>query len=199
MNVATATIPHVTTLPAQDDDRELAARFAAGETLALEQAIERYGNRVASLATRLLGWRSGADDVVQEVFLAALRNQRRFRAESSLWTWLATITVNHCRSWQRRRWLFDRFLTATGQGRTERVQPPVDRAQRDETAVQVRDAVARLPAKYREVIVLRYLEEMAIADIAELLQLQRNAVEVRLSRAKRLLESALAEFARGER
>lgn len=195
MNVAAAANPPVTLQPAQDEDRQLAARFARGEALALEQVVERYGDRVIGLAVRLLGWQGGADDVAQEVFLAALRNQRRFRADSSLWTWLAAITVNQCRSRQRRRWLFDKFLTAAERQPIEVGEAPSRPLLRDEAAVHVRAAVARLPVKYREVIVLRYLEELSVTDIAALLRLRRNAVEVRLTRAKRMLAPLLAELA----
>ena len=61
-----------------------------------------------------------------------------------------------------------------------------------ETFKKVRDAVKALPAKYREPVVLRYLQELAIDDIAGILALSRNAVEVRLSRARTMLKQDLA-------
>ena len=182
--------------PAKADDRDLAARFARGEVGALEEVIERYQGHVAGLAARLLGWNEDAVDATQEVFVSALRGQRRFGARASLWTWLAAITVNRCRSIQRRRWLQHKLLRARGPAveATESTERPG--IEQDETALEVRAAIAELSRKNREVIVLHYLEELSIAEVAEILELRRNAVEVRLSRARKSLASALRHLAR---
>ncbi|MBI2823200.1 MAG: RNA polymerase sigma factor [Planctomycetia bacterium] len=193
MTTSTAARPTVKSPPAEADDRELAARFARGEPEAFDRLVEQYYRRVAGLAARLLGWGDGAQDVTQEVFLAALRNRGRFRGQSGLWTYLAAITVNRCRSVRRRAWLRERVLGVVGAG------PRADAANaegepcavRDETAAAVRQAVARLPATYREVIVLRYLEELPVSEVAEVLGLKRNAVEVRLTRGRKMLEKLL--------
>src|SRR5690606_17069034 len=95
---------HVKQLPAEADDRDLAARVTRGDPAALDDLVEQYGARVIGLAARLLGWTDGADDVAQDVFLQVLNKGKQFRGQSSLWTWLATLTVNRCRSIQRRRW-----------------------------------------------------------------------------------------------
>ncbi len=194
MNLGIATRTHVKSVSAEDEDRDLAVRFARGELLAFEAVVERFGQRVTSLAARLLGWREGAEDVAQEVFLAALRHQRRFRAESSLWTWLAKMTVNRCRSVQRRLWVYDKFTAAVRAtlGETNHAPRSIHQLERDETAERVRAAVGSLPARYREVIVLRYLEELPLEQLANLLGERRNTIEVRLTRAKKLLEPALA-------
>src|SRR4051812_2729487 len=82
---------------AADPDDALAARFARGEPGTFEQLVALHQPRIARLAHRLLGWAGDGDDVVQDVFLTALRNARSFRGQSSLATWLATITLNRCR------------------------------------------------------------------------------------------------------
>lgn len=200
MNLGSATRTHVNHVSAEDEDRDLSLRFAQGDRGAFAVVVEQFGPRVTALAARLLGWREGADDVAQEVFLAAWHNQRRFRGESSLWTWLAAMTVNRSRSVQRRRRLFDKFAAAAGRAPAKAgLEPgPEQRLYRDETAACVREAVARLPVKYREVLVLRYLEELAVDEIAALLSERRNTIEVRITRARKLLEPQLAEVFRGE-
>jgi RNA polymerase sigma-70 factor (ECF subfamily) len=195
MHLDTLAPVHVKSLSTEDEDRDLAVRFARGESTAFEEVVERHGQRVIGLAARLLGWRDGAEDVAQEVFLAALRNQKRFRGQSSLWTWLARITVNRCRTLGRRRWVFEKFAAATGWNATDADKVPVDEhAIREEQGAAVRRIVAGLPAKHREVIVLHYLEELPVSEIAKVLGLRRNAVEVRLSRARKLLEPLLADL-----
>ena len=147
------------------------------------------------LAHRLLGWQDGAEDVVQEVFLSALKSLSKFNGLSSLDTWLTAITVNKCRNYRRKRLLWLKFLTASRNGRPGRPDGGPERGgDRRETALHVRRAVQDLPAKYREVVVLRYLEEMDVDEICQVLALARGAVDVRLHRARSRLKDALNEL-----
>jgi len=194
MNATTLAAEHVNSPPAELEDRELTERFARGDRQAFEQLVDRYQKRVAGLAARLLGWTDGAEDVTQEVFLAAYKHQHRFRGQASLWTYLATITVNRCRTITRRRWLRKRILGQLLQPSAAGQDAAGDRIVADEMAREVRAVVARLPATAREVIVLHYLEELTVAEVADVLQIQRNAVEVRLTRARKLLATSLAHL-----
>ncbi|HEY2841325.1 MAG TPA: sigma-70 family RNA polymerase sigma factor [Pirellulales bacterium] len=197
MNATTLAPEPVNSPPAEVEDRELTERFARGDRQAFEQLVDRYQKRVAGLAARLLGWTDGAEDVTQEVFLAAYRHQKRFRGQASLWTYLATITVNRCRTTMRRRWLRERvFGQVVSQPSRSAGEVAGDiKLACDETAQQVRAVVAKLPASSREVIVLHYLEELLVAEVADVLQIKRNAVEVRLTRARKLLATSLSHLA----
>ncbi len=192
MNLLTATCAIVKQLPAEADDRHLAVRLARGESEAFEQLVEQYGPRVTGLATRLLGWTDGADDVAQDVFLQVLRKGKQFRGQSSLWTWLATLTVNRCRSLQRRQWIHQRVMQTIAFWQPAETTTLADRPECDETAARIRAIVATLPAPSREVIVLRYFEELSIQQMADVLGTKRNTVEVRLTRARKQLEPLLA-------
>ena len=194
-----AATPPVKSPSNEADDRDLAVRLAQGRTssrdgaaaddAALDDLVRCYQKRVAGLAYRLLGW---SDDVVQEVFLRVLGSRAGFRGQSSLWTFLAAITVNCCRSALRRRWLRTQWEHFHKGAEDAAAEASDEHAVRDETAAQVRAAVTRLPAKYREAIVLRYLEELSIDDVAVALAVSRNVVEVRLSRGRNRLEKLLA-------
>ncbi|MHB1036502.1 MAG: RNA polymerase sigma factor [Pirellulales bacterium] len=171
----------------------LIASFVAGDTAAFDRIVALHQVRVARLAYRLLGWPDEVDDVVQEVFLAAFKGLRKFRGQSKLSTWLTTIAINKCRSHGRKRLLRLNFLTrllAAGENKPAALpeRPLMDR----EKLGRVRQAVQTLPARYREVVVLRYLEEMSIGEISEVLALSRNAVEVRLTRGRNRLKGLLA-------
>ncbi|NQU24117.1 MAG: sigma-70 family RNA polymerase sigma factor [Candidatus Nealsonbacteria bacterium] len=173
------------------DAREQAEESAAREAVALEDLVAEHQQRIAGLAYRLLDRPDDVADVVQEVFLAAFRNLRRFRGESSLATWLTTITVNKCRSHVRRRrlglraWLeIAARAVASGGG-----PGPGEAAEVHE---EVRRAVGRLPRRFREPIVLRYFQKMPIAEIAEVLRISPCNVEVRLSRARARLRETLS-------
>jgi RNA polymerase sigma factor (sigma-70 family) len=174
------------------------ARTARQEPLDLEALIEAHRDRVTRLAYRLLGWRGGeVEDVVQDVFVSALRHLHRFRGESSAATWLTAITLNRCRTEHRRRRLRRLLLWRSAEERTARSGAPAwNRPAEQETAERVREAVRALPPRDREVVVLRYFEQLNSAEIAAATRQSVGAVEVRLHRARGRLAATLAELAR---
>jgi RNA polymerase sigma-70 factor (ECF subfamily) len=158
-----------------------------------DRLVAENQERVARLVYRLLGWRGShsngeVDDVVQDVFLAALKNLKSFRDEASEWTWLAAIAINRCRTLKRRRLLEFRWLMLAGR---HRVVEEACEVERDETSERVRQAVAALPAKDREVIVLYYLEDWPVARIGEALGVKPGAIDVRMHRARQKLRELL--------
>ncbi len=174
------------------DDERLLERFAAGDPTAFDDLVRRHQTRVAGLVYRLLGWRHDVEDTVQEVFMSALKNISTFRRDASLGTWLFRIAVNECHRQQRKRLLRLRLWKSEPAARIapSAATPTLDR----ETCAQVRAAVAELPARDREVVVLRHLEDLPIPEIAHILGLSRNAVEVRLTRARQRLRATLSRW-----
>lgn len=180
-------------LPAEREEDRLVARLARGDRTAFDALVADHQDRVSRLASRLLGWRADVDDVVQEVFLAAWKGLPRFEGRSSLATWLTRITVNECRS-LRHRWGRLRLRTPSAQGGRAH-EPAADGQMMDaETFDRVRGAVAALPVRYREVIVLHYLEQMPVKAVGELLGVSENAVAVRLHRARARLKGKLPDL-----
>src|SRR4051812_23765247 len=118
-----------------------------------------------------------------------------FRGQSSLWTWLTTITLNCCRSRQRRAAVWARWWSRDGRLRPGEGPKPDSGAIEDETARHVRRAVSELPAKEREVIVLYYLEQRPTREICGLLRLSESAVQVRMHRGREKLKRKLRAFA----
>ena len=166
-----------------------------GQTLSLEQLVAHFEPRVRRLAYRLLGWCDEVDDVTQDVFLAAFRATPRFRSDAQLWTWLMRITINQCRTQQRKRYL--RWKALKRLWKPEATAEPVE-SERDETKQRVQQAVAQLGPKDREVIVLYYLEEMTVNAMCELLGQSIGAVNVRLHRARERLRTALSDLMKDE-
>lgn len=187
----------MTTKPPELDESELVAQLVRGNPQAFDRVVEQYQPRVTAMAHRLLGWTDETEDVVQDVFVTVLARVDSFQGRSSLWTWIARITINRCRSWQRRNWL-RRNVHRIGEALLKQQashSPAGQETIRDETAAEVRTAVRALPVKYREVIVLRYLEELPIERVAELLRLSRGTVDVRLTRARKKLAERLEHLA----
>jgi RNA polymerase sigma-70 factor (ECF subfamily) len=159
--------------------------FRRGDAASFEQMVALYSKQVHTLASRLLGWPCEIEDVVQDVFVRALIHRKKFRGQSSLKTWLFAITVNVCRSRQyrqalRRRFFFRRKID--GQARPSGYPPDFE---------PVRKAVSALPARYRQVIVLKYLNECDTREIMEILKISESTLNTRLSRARRILKDSL--------
>lgn len=186
--------PATVTWPATDVGG-LVAGCVRGDDLAFAQLVVQYQDRVARLAFRLLGWRGDVEDVVQDVFVSVLENLPRFRGECQFATWLYRIAASECRRARRKRLLRTKFwrpdpLAACRAAGVGEAGPAGQR----EIAERVRAAVRGLPRRYREVVVLRHLEGLAIAEIGQILGLRPNAVEVRLSRARTQLQTVLADL-----
>ncbi len=184
--------------PAQDNvtnDELLVDRFKAGDASAFDKIVEEYSGRVAMLANRLLGWSGDVEDIVQDVFLSVFVGRKKFRLKSSLKTWLFTITINKCRTYRYRRTLRLRFFSTAWRKISSQLAPAADRTIMDAEKFNcVRRAVMALPVKYREVVVLRYLQELSTSEICKILGISESNLHTRLSRAREKLKEDLAEL-----
>jgi RNA polymerase sigma-70 factor (ECF subfamily) len=177
------------------DDELLVKQFNQGDDSAFDRIVEGYSADIAVLANRLLGWPGVVEDIVQDVFLAAFLGLKKFRCECSLKTWLFTITINKCRSYRYKQMLYLRFFSRASVKASAVLNPTADNVlMNDETFDKVRLAVQALPLKYREPVVLRYLQELSIEETARILSISKNALQVRLSRARERLRQDLAEL-----
>ena len=187
-----------------EGDDELAARAAAGEERAFEELVSRYQARVYRLACRLTDDEGDAKDVLQETFLAAYRGLPAFRAEARFSTWLYRIATNaalmHRRARARRPTesleaflpRFDRDGVHASELADLRAASRADEIlDRTLLADKARAGLARLPGIYRDAFVLRDLEELETAEVAELLGIDAAAVRQRVHRARLMLRGYL--------
>ena len=173
-------------------------QLLATDSSSFDKLVEQHRTQVGGLCYRLLGWNAEIEDVVQDVFLAVLKALPSFRGQSSISTWITRIAINACRAHSRKRSLRLRLFNRASRGR----EPPLERATAEgmlerERAARVRTAIRKLPVKYREVVVLKYLEELTVPEIAEVLDLNAGAIEVRLNRARKRMKKELAELWQG--
>ena len=192
---------------AGEGDEALAVRAAAGEERAFEQLVSRYQARVFRLACRLTDDEGEAKDVLQETFLAVYRGLPSFRGDSRFSTWLYRITTNaalmHRRARARRPIeSLEAFLPRFEADGTH-CGEPVDllaASRADELldrkllAEKARAGLERLPEIYRDAFVLRDLEEMPTAEVAELLGIDAAAVRQRVHRARLMLRGYLSDL-----
>ena len=187
-------------LQSKSDDAKasIEQRFREGNDAAFDEVIECYSPVLQRFAYRLLGFDGEADDVVQDVFTAALAHRRKFRAGSSLKTWLFSITINICRTRNRRHLLWRKFVKNHSLTKAVPVHTPPDASLQDEQAETVRSAVRRLPGKYRDAVVLKYLEEVPTREILDILKINERTFYTRLSRARNILQQDLSEYPENE-
>ncbi|RIE03121.1 RNA polymerase sigma factor [Cohnella faecalis] len=150
-----------------------------------------YGQEVWNLAYLLTRKHEMADDITQDVFLKAHANIRAFRGDSSIKTWLLTITRNLAIN--SLRTAFMRKVTLVAWVMPQGAGPSAEQEAMDnEWTSRVWLNVLKLPVKLREVLVLHAKYEMSTKDIAKMLQLSEGTVKSRLSRAR----SKMSEYRR---
>ena len=185
-------------IPAESD-AELVARLQRGDDGAFEAVVRAYGGRLLSVARRLLGNDADAQDAVQDAFVRAFKAIHTFEGRAQLSTWLHRIVVNTAlmKLRQRRRKPEESMDELLPDFRSDGHQAVGARdwsdalLERKETAAIVREAIARLPDQYREVLVLRDIEDRDTAEAAELLGTTPNVIKVRLHRARQALRTLL--------
>jgi RNA polymerase sigma-70 factor, ECF subfamily len=187
-------------------DETLAARAAAGDDSAFEELVGRYQARVFRLACRLTS-DTDAPDILQETFLQVYRHLRSFRGESQFGTWVYRIATNaalmHRRARSRRpAESLDLFLPkfdANGRHVATPAELQVaacadELLDRQFLAEKARDVIARLPDLYRDAFVLRDLEEMSTADVADALGVDATTVRQRVHRARLMVRGYLSDL-----
>lgn len=192
---------------AQESDQALVDRLRAGDDDAAEWLIRTYSPGLLATARRYVRGDDDAQDVLQEAFLQALRALDQFRADSRLATWLHRIVINAAlmklRSRRRRPELALDDLLPSFDTEGRHASPVAAWHCGAEAALEgselralVRGAIARLPAAYREVIILRDIEGLDTAEAAEALGTTVAAVKVRLHRARIALRALIEPLMR---
>ncbi|MGE3267889.1 MAG: RNA polymerase sigma factor [Chloroflexota bacterium] len=162
------------------------------EPVAFEQLVNEYGDRVYSIALRITGSPSDAEEVMQETFLLAFRSWPDFRGEAAPTTWLYRIAVNTALMKIRGR---PTELLTEHPDTLETADWSTDAAQealREELNQQLGDGISRLPEELRAVLILRDVEGLSTAETSAALDLTEAAVKSRLHRARVLLRRHLS-------
>ena len=159
-----------------------------------EQLYAQYADDVLRMAYFYLADQQKAEDVCQDVFVK-LYTRGEAIAPGREKAWLLRVTVNCCRDLWRSAWLKRVVLGAP----TLDIMPAQEESieQREEKAELMR-AVQKLPAPFKETILLHYYQDMGISEIAQMLNLPEGTISSRLSRARKKLESLLKEGETGE-
>ncbi|MFI5102135.1 MAG: RNA polymerase sigma factor [Terriglobales bacterium] len=176
------------------DDQTDVERTLAGDLSAFEGIVRRWQGPLINLAYRFCRDRGRAEEMAQEAFLRAYRGLSQWRKDAVFSTWLFALATNLYRSELRR--LPARIFSVSLDDITE----PADARASDggledyDRDLAVRRAVAALPAKYREALILFYFHDMDVATAARSLGLPEGTVKARLFRGREFLRSKLLQL-----
>ncbi|MFZ0633475.1 MAG: sigma-70 family RNA polymerase sigma factor [Acidobacteriaceae bacterium] len=189
------------TKPGARDEAQMIASILGGDRELYHKLIRPYELSVYRMALSFVKDETEAEDVAQEAFLKAFRDLTNFRGESKFSTWLISITLNEARRRLRRQSTVRMESLDDPIEEGGKVSPallrdwreiPSEALERKEVRALLQDAIGQLSPIYREVLVLRDMEELSIEETASALAISISAVKVRLHRARIMLQKELA-------
>ena len=186
----------------QSYETKLVANLRSGDGPAVEEFYNIYRNRLYFLISEQVDRdHAVAEDLVQEVFLAALDSLDKFRGDSQLYTWLRSIAFHKINDFYRRQARepkpkesppdFDAMKQLEQTGDNEPAILTV--LESEEIRQSVHQALGSLPHDYQKVLVMKYMEEMPVLEISQVMGRSPKSVEGLLSRARKAMRDNLAE------
>jgi len=186
------------------DDATLVRQCQNGNLEAMSCLIVKYQDRIYNAIFKICQNHDDAAELTQDTFVKVLENINSFRGKSSFYTWLFRVAVNHTLNYCKRRFKLspvsldaenDQIEESKGKLAAVLAAPdgldPAVVAQQKELSQIVVNLIGQLAQEYRVVLVLRDIEQMTYAEIAEVLRIETGTVKSRLSRARAKLRQLL--------
>jgi RNA polymerase sigma-70 factor, ECF subfamily len=186
--------------PREVNDEVLITLFQGGDEYVFRQLVERYQNRIRDLVHSIFRNDEFVDDIAQDVFIKAYEGLKKFKFNSSFYTWLYRIAVNTCRDEMRKR-KNRRFISF------ESLSESMQQFVHNKNAIQpsdgelkevLADYLAKLPEKYRIPIVLKDVQGLSYEEIADVMDCEMGTVKSRLSRARSMMRDQLRPYLEGQ-
>ncbi len=179
--------------PDDASDHTLMAMLSHGDKAALAALVNKYQNKIYTIARRTTGNHELAEDIAQEAFIRIWRSAPKYKPSAKVSTWIYRIVINLCVDAIRRGKLIaieDFHLTRPGEDTT------LSDIERNDNKRIIRGAIAKLPERQRTVIILHRLEGLPQREVAEITGWTESAVESLLVRAYRTLRKSLKNLSR---
>ncbi len=182
-------------IPAEEvaaDESHLIAAAKAGDRDAFHGIYERFRDRIYNLISYTVRDPQQVDDIFQTVFLKVFQGLTSFRGDSTFLTWIYQIALNECRNTRRNKksWIPMSEILSGPHEQDLTASPDVLHSN-EHRKRQVQHAISNLKPKYREVVLLKYIEELSYEEVAEILRISPGTIASRLHRALKTLESLL--------
>ena len=187
----------------QDDDNHYVSLCQGGDTNAFQVLVERYQKKMLNIAYRITGDYEEACETVQEAFLSAFKAIKKFRGEAAFSTWLTGITMNHARNRLKKIRshshhegvsIDDPIETETGQifyDHPSQEEPFIEQLEKKELQAKVQECIGTLDDEFREVLVLRDMQEFSYDEMHAILNIPEGTIKSRLFRAREALKNCL--------
>jgi len=180
-------------------ETRLAKLARTGDRRAFAELVDLYKDKIYHHAYRMLGNRQEAEDVSQDTFLRLYNNLHRYDETQKFSTWIFRICTNLCIDRLRKRrptYSLDAEVT-DGEGNDYYAMMPSDEDTPEkqvivsETQQSIRKAVETMPEKYKSIVMLRYLQDMSLQEISDVLDMPVTTIKTRLHRGREFLRKKL--------
>lgn len=180
-------------------EAKIVKRAQKGDTLAFVELVELYKDKIYNVCYRMLGNPHDAEEAAQETFLRAYANLNKYNSYHKFSTWIYRIASNGCIDRLRRKkqeTSLDAPLADDEAVDFYSILPsqdplPEELVVRKETHLMLQEAIEKLPSAYRAVIVLKYIEDLSLQEIADILSLPVATVKTRLHRGREALRVSM--------
>ncbi|SEJ52928.1 RNA polymerase sigma-70 factor, ECF subfamily [Bhargavaea ginsengi] len=166
------------------------AETGAGHRELFNSLVRQHADELKRIAYIYVHDRAECEDIVQEVFISCYKNLGNFRQESEYKTWLIRITINKCKD-HHRKWSFRNLVYKPVIGLFRTGPSAEEKLMGRHHSQEMIDRISALPAKYKEILILYYYQEMGVSEIAEVLELNVSTVKTRLQRGRESLKHSL--------
>jgi RNA polymerase sigma-70 factor (ECF subfamily) len=190
-------------MSSNNEDWSIVESCLDGDRQAYALLVKKYERPVFNIVYRLTSDFEMANDITQETFIKAYRSLRQVRAEFKFSNWLFKIATNLCRDQFKKRKpeaeiSLDESIAVTGSitpcDDSNNSLDPEEKLALKEEQKQVLGAIESLPFLYRKIIVLRYIQDLAYKEIADILKIPMGRVKVQLHRAHKILRNELTNI-----
>ncbi|MBM7591308.1 RNA polymerase sigma factor SigW [Brevibacillus fulvus] len=180
-------------------EKRLIERAKRGDREAFAELIEIYKDKIFQLAYRMVGNRQEAEDIAQETFLRVFANLHTYDDQYKFSTWIYRIATNLCIDRGRKKkpdFSLDEEIEQ-GEGLdwysrlSSKEQTPEEKVVTQELQETVQDALSQLAPKYRSIMILRYIEDLSLQEISDILKLPITTIKTRIHRGREALRGRL--------
>ena len=181
-------------------DEELIKRFQDGDVDSFTELVMRYKDPLFNYVSRMMKDRVFAEDIVQETFVRVYRNRDRYQQIAKFSTWIYTIAINLTKTELRRQNLRRFFSLSRMADNGKSFELPDHKVNLEKTAEdsilgqQVREAIEKIPKTFREVIILRDIQELSYDEISKIVGVPLGTVKSRVNRGRTKLQKLLQEI-----
>ena len=178
-------------------DAELIRRFKMGDESAFSSVVLKYKERLLLAAQSILGDENEAMDISQETFIKVYFNIKKFRGDSSLYTWMYRILYNLCISALRRKKIIS-FVSLDeredSKGYISKLPDPGEEIERKEIRAAVNEALHELPLRQRTVFIMKQIDFLKHEEIADIIGITEGAVKASYFQAVKKLQKLLGKY-----